>query len=100
MSTGERQLICLARALIQKNKIIVIDEATANVDYETDRKIQQAIKQNFGECTTLTIAHRVDTIMDSDRVMVLSGGTVVEFDTPEVLLEREDSAFAQLVRQQ
>ena len=100
LRAGERQLVCLARALIQKNKVIVIDEATANVDYETDRKMQQTIKQNFSECTVLTIAHRVDTIMDSDRVMVLSGGTVVEFDAPQVLLEREDSAFAHLVQQQ
>ena len=100
LSVGERQLVCLARALIQQNRIIIIDEATANVDFETDRKIQETIRQNFSECTVLTIAHRLDTIMDSDRVMVLSKGTVIEYDSPAVLLEREGSAFAQLVEQQ
>ena len=99
LSVGERQLVCLARALLQQNRIIVIDEATANVDLETDRKIQETIKQNFSECTVLTIAHRLDTIMGSDRVMVLSGGTVIEYDSPQVLLGRKDSAFAQLVKQ-
>ena len=99
LSVGERQLVCLARALLQQNQIIVIDEATANVDFETDRKIQETIKQNFSECTVLIIAHRLDTIMDSDRVMVLSGGTVIEYDPPQVLLGRKDSAFAQLISQ-
>ena len=99
LSVGERQLVCLARALLQQNRIIVIDEATANVDFETDRKIQETIKQNFSECTVLTIAHRLDTIMGSDRVMVLSGGTVIENDSPNNLLLRRNSAFAQLVSQ-
>ena len=99
LSVGERQLVCLARALLQQNRIIVIDEATANVDFETDRKIQETIKQNFSECTVLTIAHRLDTIMGNDRVMVLSGGTVIENDSPNNLLLRRNSAFAQLVSQ-
>ena len=100
LSVGERQLVCLARALLQQNQIIVIDEATANVDFETDRKIQETLRKNFSDCTVLTIAHRLDTIMDSDRVMVLSEGTVIEYDSPQVLLEKEDSAFAQLVKRQ
>ena len=94
LSVGERQLICLARALLQQNKIIVIDEATANVDFETDRKIQETIRKNFQECTVLTIAHRLETIMDSDRVLVMSEGRVVEYDSPSVLLEKSDSTFA------
>ena len=89
--------MCLARALLQNNKIIVIDEATANVDHETDQKIQKMIDKNFSECTVLTIAHRLDTILDSDRVMVLSKGKVVEFDSPQALLERKDSLFSELV---
>ena len=91
--------MCLARALLQNNKIIVIDEATANVDHETDQKIQKTIGKNFSECTVLTIAHRLDTILDNDRVMVLSKGKVVEFDSPQTLLERKDSFFSELVKE-
>ena len=82
------------RTCIQKNKIIVIDEATSNVDFETDFKIQEATRQNFSDCTVVTVAHRLDTVMHSDRVMVISGGNVIEFDSPQILLQRCDSAFA------
>ena len=98
LSVGERQLICLARALLQQNKIIVIDEATANVDLETDRKIQETMRSSFSECTVLTIAHRLETIMDSDRVLVMSEGTVVEYDSPSELLGKPNSVFAQLAK--
>uniref|UniRef100_A0A9J2Q188 Uncharacterized protein n=1 Tax=Ascaris lumbricoides TaxID=6252 RepID=A0A9J2Q188_ASCLU len=96
-SVGQRQLICLARALLRNAKIIVIDEATANVDPETDALIQRTIKARFVSSTVLTIAHRLNTIMDSDRVMVLENGRLIEFDHPHILLQREDGVFASLV---
>ncbi|XP_066020153.1 ATP-binding cassette sub-family C member 4-like [Pocillopora verrucosa] len=98
-SVGERQLICLARALVQKSKIIVMDEATANVDFKTDRLIQQVIRHKFKDSTVLTIAHRLNTIMDYDKVLVLDGGRVVEFDKPEVLM-RNGGIFAEMVKSQ
>ena len=97
-SVGERQLICLARALLQGNKIIVMDEATANVDFKTDHMIQETIRDTFKNSTVLTITHRVSTIMDCDRVLVLHEGRVVEMDEPAVLLANEDSLFTQLTR--
>ena len=97
LSVGERQLVCLARALVQKSKIIIMDEATANVDFKTDRLIQEVIRDKFKDSTVLTIAHRLNTIMDYDRVLVLDGGRVVEFDKPEVLI-RSGGVFAELVR--
>ncbi|CAF2646337.1 unnamed protein product [Rotaria sp. Silwood2] len=98
-SVGQRQLICLARALLRKNKILVIDEATANVDHRTDQLIQLAIRRKFVDCTVLTIAHRLRTIIDSDRILVLSHGQVIEFASPYELLCDEQSHFAQLVSQ-
>lgn len=99
-SVGERQLICLARAVLRKNRIIVMDEATANVDPDTDKFIQRTINETFVDCTRLTIAHRLNTIMDSDRVLVMDAGQVKEFDTPWLLLQREGEGgyFANMVR--
>ncbi|NXD89548.1 MRP2 protein, partial [Chaetorhynchus papuensis] len=89
LSVGQRQLVCLARALLRKAKILILDEATAAVDLETDHLIQTTIRREFADCTVLTIAHRLHTIMDSNRVMVLQAGQIVEFDSPEELLMKE-----------
>lgn len=96
LSAGERQLICLARAFLQKAKIIVLDEATANIDYLTDRMIQDVIRKEMSHCTVLTIAHRLDTVLEYDRIMVLENGRIVEFDKPDILLQNKDSFFSEL----
>ena len=93
LSVGQKQLVCLARALLRKTKILIMDEATAAVDLETDDLIQNPIRSEFADCTVLTIAHRINTIMDNNRVMVMDKGKIVEFDTPSKLLEYEDSIF-------
>ena len=96
-SVGERQLVCLARALVQKSMIIVMDEATANVDFKTDNLIQEVIRHKFKDSTVLTIAHRLNTIMDYDKVLILDGGRMVEFDKPEILIQN-GGIFAELVK--
>ena len=96
-SVGERQLVCLARALVQKSKIIVMDEATANVDFKTDNLIQEVIRHKFKDSTVLTIAHRLNTIMDYDKVLILDGGRMVELDKPEILIQN-GGIFAELVK--
>jgi len=95
-SVGERQLLCLARALLKKSKVIVMDEATANVDYKTDCVIQETIRTKFRHCTVITIAHRLNTIIDYDRVLVLENGQVVEYDKPDNLLQNECGQFSKL----
>ncbi|KAL3073878.1 hypothetical protein niasHT_034996 [Heterodera trifolii] len=100
LSEGQRQLVCLARALLrQRTRILILDEATAAVDTYTDSCIQQCIRTHFNHCTVLTIAHRLDTILDYDRVIVMDEGAVAEFDTPTALLADGESMFAKMAKQ-
>ncbi|XP_063864017.1 ATP-binding cassette sub-family C member 3-like isoform X2 [Scylla paramamosain] len=98
-SAGQKQLLCLARALLRKSKVLVLDEATAAVDLQTDDLIQATIRSQFTECTVITIAHRLNTIMDSDRVMVLQSGRIAEYDAPSVLLKQPNSLFYSMARE-
>jgi ABC-type Mn2+/Zn2+ transport system ATPase subunit len=124
---GQRQLVCLGRVLLKKSKVLVLDEATASVDTSTDNLIQQTLRQHFSDCTVITIAHRITSVLDSDMVLLLShgaywnvrdvtfprthvdaqfsllsaimhvAGLVMEYDSPTRLLENKSSSFAQLV---
>ncbi|XP_034411084.1 multidrug resistance-associated protein 4-like isoform X1 [Cyclopterus lumpus] len=98
-STGQRQLVCLARAILRKNRILVIDEATANVDPRTDALIQKTIRDKFNKCTVLTIAHRLNTIVDSDRILVLDAGIIHAYDEPYTLLQDPNGIFYKMVQQ-
>ncbi|KAF8205439.1 multidrug resistance-associated ABC transporter [Mycena galopus ATCC 62051] len=97
-STGEKQLLCMARAILKRSKILVMDEATASVDYATDELIGKTIRQEFAQSTILTIAHRLRTVIDYDRVMLLDQGRIAEFDKPGVLLQNVNSKFYALCK--
>ena len=98
LSVGQRQLVCLARALLRKTKILILDEATAAVDLETDDLIQATIRKEFKDSTILTIAHRLNTIMDFDKIMVLDEGSIAEYDSPNHLLEDGESIFHSMAK--
>ncbi|KAF8893222.1 hypothetical protein CPB84DRAFT_1848688 [Gymnopilus junonius] len=95
-STGEKQLLCMARALLRRSKVLLMDEATASVDYATDEIISKTVKEEFADSTIITIAHRLRTVIDYDRVMVMDEGRIVEFDRPGVLIDDEKSRFHKL----
>jgi len=97
LSAGQKQLVCLARALIRRNKIVMMDEATANVDPETDRFIQKKIKKMFSESTLLIVAHRLRTIVDTDRIIVMDQGRCAESGTPFELASNKSSLFRKMI---
>jgi ATP-binding cassette subfamily C (CFTR/MRP) protein 1 len=98
-SQGQRQLLCIARALLKRSRIVMLDEATASCDVTTDAMVQKVIRQVFTDCTVLTIAHRMNTIADSDMIMVLDQGEVAEFDSPQALLKTPGSMYHALVQE-
>ncbi|XP_046746117.1 ATP-binding cassette sub-family C member 4-like isoform X1 [Diprion similis] len=98
-SVGQRQLVCLARAILRNNRILMLDEATANVDPHTDALIQRTIRTKFASCTVLTVAHRLNTIMDSDKVLLMDRGRMAEYDHPYLLLQNEYGHFSSMVKE-
>ena len=96
LSVGEKQLVCIARAILRKTKIIVMDEATANIDMKTEEKIQNALEYVLDFSTVITVAHRIKTIINYDKILVLNNGKIEEFDTPKNLLKNEKSLFYEL----
>lgn len=98
-SVGERQLVCLARAILTKNKILVMDEATANIDPASDNFIQNTIREVFADCTVITIAHKLQTIINCNRILVLDEGRLREYDHPNILLQNQNGYFSKMVAQ-
>merc|ERR1712205_127567 len=96
-SLGQRQLLCMGRALLRQSRVLMMDEATASVDMDSDALIQKTVREAFSECTTLTIAHRLNTIMDSDKILFLDSGKVSEYDDPQTLLRNATGDFSRLV---
>merc|ERR1712032_125635 len=98
-SVGQRQLLCLARAIVRGSKILLLDEATSAVDPQTDQLIQQTIREVFKTNTILTIAHRIDTILDYDKILIMDNGSVLEYDKPDSLLSNKSSRFSEIVQE-
>lgn len=96
LSAGERQLVSIARAILKPTRIVLIDEATANIDVRTESIIYKAMNESFKSSTVITIAHRLNTVINSDRILVLEGGMLKEYDNPQELLKNPNSFFAQL----
>lgn len=99
LSSGEKSLVQICRAILRKNKIVILDEATANIDIETEQTIQKLINEEFKGCTMLTIAHRLQTIIKSNKVLVMSYGKVAEYDSPQELMKNPKSHFTKLVNE-
>lgn len=97
-SQGQRQLLCLARALLKRSRIVLMDEATASVDFETDKAIQKTIATEFADSTILCIAHRLHTVIEYDRILVLDQGEILEFDNPLTLITNPESSFYKMCR--
>jgi len=97
-SLGTQQLMCLARAMLNPSRVLLLDEATAALDSDTNTAVQHVLQEHFSDRTIFTIAHRLDTIIDSDRILVMDAGVIAEFDRPDNLLEDEDSIFHELCR--
>lgn len=99
LSVGQKQLVCLARALLRRTKVLILDEATAAIDFSTDEVIQKTIRTAFADNTIITIAHRLNTIIDYDKVIVLENGELREFDSPKNLLENKKSIFYSMAKE-
>lgn len=99
-SVGQRQLLCLARAILTKTSILVLDEATANVDTQTEASLTNALRKNFRDATVIAVAHRLDTVKDCDRILVLGDGRILENGSPEELLRLKNGHFSSLVESQ
>merc|ERR1711915_76162 len=98
LSAGMRQMLVMGRALLKQCRILLLDEATSSVDIETDKEIQRTLREAFSDSTVLTIAHRINTIMDSDKILVMKDGIAAEFAPPEELLKDKNSIFSDIVR--
>uniref|UniRef100_A0A6P3Z3D7 ABC transporter C family member 10-like n=1 Tax=Ziziphus jujuba TaxID=326968 RepID=A0A6P3Z3D7_ZIZJJ len=96
---GQRQLFCLGRALLRRSRILVLDEATASIDNATDMILQQTIRTEFADCTVITVAHRIPTVMDCTMVLAIRDGQLVEYDQPTKLMKTEGSLFGKLVKE-
>lgn len=96
-SVGQKQLLCVARAMLRKSKLLILDELTANVDRTTDSLLQKTIAKSFAGSTVIAVAHRLETVIDYDRILVLGGGSRLEYDVPWELLSNNDSHFTKMV---
>ena len=96
LSVGEKQLICITRAILRKTKIVVLDEATASIDYKTEEIIKKALDEILNKSTMIIIAHRIKTVLNADKILVLENGEIKEFDTPKNLLNNKNSYFYDL----
>jgi ABC-type multidrug transport system fused ATPase/permease subunit len=97
LSAGEKQLICIVRAVLRNSKLVILDEATANIDVVTEQTIQNLLQTHFKDATVLTIAHRLQTIIKSDKIAVIDAGKIIEYDSPKILAKNVESAFSKLL---